>query len=177
MAKKLVTRKEVPVELTWKLEDLYPTEEAMLADLDKALLAAKSIEETYHGKLNTAKAVAACLSDVQKAYEIIVLVENYAELAQSVDYQDQHLQELAGMVGLKSAQFRACLSFVEVEIGQCTNEVLEAAAKLHKQIQAAIPAVPWTQAFSPAHRIPSAQSFVHHNPSPNAAASVKAATG
>ena len=39
MAKKLVTRKEVPVELTWKLEDLYPTEEAMLADLDKALLA------------------------------------------------------------------------------------------------------------------------------------------
>lgn len=130
MAKKLVTRKEVPVELTWKLEDLYPTEEAMLADLDKALLAAKSIEETYHGKLNTAKAVAACLSDVQKAYEIIVLVENYAELAQSVDYQDQHLQELAGMVGLKSAQFRACLSFVEVEIGQCTNEVLEAAAKL-----------------------------------------------
>jgi oligoendopeptidase F len=130
MAKKLVARKEVPVELTWNLEDLYPSEEAMLAALEKAMLAAKRIEETYRGKLNTAETIAQCITDLQKAHEIIVLVQNYAELAQSVDYQDQHLQELAGTVGLKVAQYGACLSFIDIEIGQCENDVLEAAAKL-----------------------------------------------
>lgn len=131
MAEKLVARKDVPVGLTWNLEDLYPNEEEMLKDLERAMNAAKQIEATYRGKLNSPEQIAACVTEYQKVHETIYLAESYAELAQSVDYQDQHLQELAGKVGLEGAKYRACLSFIDVEIGQCDESVIREAAKLN----------------------------------------------
>ena len=131
MAEKLVARKDVPVELTWNLEDLYPNEEEMLKDLERAMNVAKQIEATYRGKLNSPEKIAACVTEYQKVHETIYLAESYAELAQSVDYQDQHLQELAGKVGLECAKYRACLSFIDVEIGQCDESMIREAAKLN----------------------------------------------
>ena len=131
MAEKLVARKDVPVELTWNLEDLYPNEEEMLKDLEKAMDVARQIEATYRGKLNSPELISACVTEYQKVHETIYLAESYAELAQSVDYQNQHLQELAGKVGLECAKYRACLSFIDVEIGQCDESVIREAAKLN----------------------------------------------
>lgn len=130
MAEKLVARKDVPVELTWNLEDLYPNEEEMLKDLERAMNVARQIEVKYRGKLTSPEQIAACMTEYQKVHEAIFMAENYAELAQSVDYQDQHLQELMGRVGLTCAKYRACLSFIEVEIGQCDENLIRDAAKL-----------------------------------------------
>ena len=133
MAEKVLTRKEVPVELTWNLEDLYPNEEAMFADLDKALKEAKRMEEKYHGKLTNAQMVSDCMTDYQKVHEIIVLVESYVYLAASVDYQDQHLQEMAGRATTLVAKYRATLSFIDVEVGRCDEAILKDAMKIDQR--------------------------------------------
>ena len=133
MAKELVSRKEVPVELTWKLEDLYPTEEAMFSALEEALKEAERMEREYRGTLCTPERIAKCLGDFQKVHGVMTLVGNYAELAQSVDYQDAHLQELAGRVGMALAKYGALLSFIDVEAGRCSREILEDAARLDER--------------------------------------------
>ncbi|MBR6478476.1 MAG: oligoendopeptidase F [Lachnospiraceae bacterium] len=133
MAEKVLTRKEVDPELTWKLEDLYPNEEAMFADLEKALLEADRMEGVYRGKLDSAKAVADCLRDYQNVHKIVYVAENYAELAQSVDYQDQHLQDVAGRVSTITAKYRATLSFIDVEVGQCDEAILREAITLDQR--------------------------------------------
>lgn len=133
MAKELMPRKEVPKELTWNLEDLYPSEEAMLADLGEALEGAQKIEREYHGKLMTPEAIANCLTEYQAVDEKMTLAANYAELAQSVDYQDGHLQELAGSVWRALSKYKASLSFLEVEISQCPADMLEEGANLDQR--------------------------------------------
>ena len=130
MAEKVLNRSEVPVELTWKIEDIYPTREAAMQDMEKALKIAEELEKKYSGKLKTAQAVADCLSEYQKVQEIVTLVSNYAEIAQSVDYTDEELQNLAGVIGNKIASHDAMLAFIDVEVGQCPREVLEEAARL-----------------------------------------------
>ena len=133
MAERVVTRKEVPEELTWKLEDIYSSEEEMFSELEKALSEAKRMEEAYKGKLTDAVTIANCIRDYQKVHETIYLAENYADLAHSVDYQDQHLQEVEGMVGTQTAKYRAMLSFIDVEVSQCPEELLREAAGLDQR--------------------------------------------
>ena len=48
---KLCKRSKVPVEETWKIEDLYETEEALMADLKKMVDGAEEISKNYQGKL------------------------------------------------------------------------------------------------------------------------------
>lgn len=47
-------RNEVPVELTWDLSLIYPTEEAMYRDVEKMKALCASMEERFKGKLTTA---------------------------------------------------------------------------------------------------------------------------
>ena len=130
MAEKILSRKEVDVELTWKLEDLYPTEEDMFTDVAKALETAAEMEKNYKGKLHSPAVISECVSAWQKAEQRVTLAANYAELAQSVDFRDQHLQELAGRVGIAVSKYRSMLSFIDAEIGRCPKAILEEAEKL-----------------------------------------------
>ena len=50
----LPMRKDVPVELTWDLSLIYPSEEEMQQDADAAKALAAEIVETYKGKLTDA---------------------------------------------------------------------------------------------------------------------------
>ncbi len=129
---KLCKRSEVPVEETWKIEDLYETEEALMADLKKMVDGAEEIAKNYQGKLKAAPVIAQCLREYQEVVKIAELVGNYSELATSVDFQDQHNQELAGKIGMALDAFGSKLAFIEVEIARQPKEVLEEAAALEK---------------------------------------------
>lgn len=133
MAEKLVSRKEVPAELTWKLEDLYPSREAALDDLDRAMKMAKDLADAYRGKLRDPAVIAECLTAYQEVQGIVTLVGNYAELALSVDYQDQRLQEMNAKVGKNLAEYGAILSFIDSELGKQPAEILQKAAELDKR--------------------------------------------
>ena len=129
---KQLRRCEVLKEETWKLEDLYPSEKDMMSELEKMIQSAEKLAETYQGKLTSPEMIVSCLMEYQEIGKIAELTSNYAELASSVDYQDQHLQELAGKVGRDLDQFRAKTSFIDVEIGRQSKDVLEQAAQRNK---------------------------------------------
>lgn len=132
MMEKLIRRSEVPVEQTWNLADLYLTEGAMEEDLQRVLELAKELAREYQGKLRDAKTVAECLKEYRKVAEIAQKLDNYAELATSVDYQDQRLQELGAKVRMTLDEYSATVSFLEVELGRQPKEVLLEAAGLDR---------------------------------------------
>ena len=74
MAKELLSRKDVPVELTWDLSLIYATEEDMYADLAKLEKLRDEMVSSYKGKLNSAETIVKCLDDYRKLYELAVLI-------------------------------------------------------------------------------------------------------
>ena len=127
MAEQLKKRSEVPVELTWDLTALYKTEEDMFADMDKAKALCDSIVEKYQGKLTSPEVINACYLDYEEWGKIIILVSHYGELASSVDYSDGRLQELNGKIMAEIATMESKLSFIESEVLQQSEQVLEKA--------------------------------------------------
>lgn len=130
MAEKQLTRKEVPENLTWKLEDIYPNREAAATAMEEAMKIAEEMEKKYRGRLNAPSVITECLQEYRRTLEIIDLVSNYSDLAYSVDYQDDEAQNFAAMIGNKIATWSAKVSFIDAEVGQCPKEVLEEAARL-----------------------------------------------
>ena len=70
----LAKRDDVPVELTWDLSLIYPTEEAMLADAQKMKELSLSMEASYKGNLTDAATINHCLDDYQEVYRLITLI-------------------------------------------------------------------------------------------------------
>ena len=91
----LAKRDDVPVELTWDLSLIYPTEEAMLADAQKMKELSLSMEASYKGNLTDAATINHCLDDYQEVYRLITLTANYCDLAVSVDYYNSAAEDVA----------------------------------------------------------------------------------
>ena len=72
----LAKRDDVPVELTWDLSLIYPTEEAMLADTQKMKELSLSMEASYKGNLTDAATINHCLDDYQEVYRLITLLRS-----------------------------------------------------------------------------------------------------
>ena len=53
----LVTRKDVPAELTWDLTALYSSEEKLNEDMEKIRRLSEEIETDYRGKLSSAETI------------------------------------------------------------------------------------------------------------------------
>lgn len=113
---KLTKREEVPVEKTWKLEDLFATEADWEAEL-------KAVEEDirrilqYKGKLaEGADTFFACLNDYE-AYVIRVMkMATYASLRQSEDGSNPKNQGNMSRVAAAMAKINAELAFIESEL-------------------------------------------------------------
>ena len=124
----LAKRDDVPVELTWDLSLIYPTEEAMLADAQKMKELSLSMEASYKGNLTDAATINHCLDDYQEVYRLITLTANYCDLAVSVDYYNSANQtrndrinslisEISAVSPLSRASFRT--------VRGCLNEAMQ----------------------------------------------------
>ncbi len=129
MAKELLARKDVPVEQTWDLSLIYPNEDAMYADAEKMKELSRHIAETYKGHLDTPENIVNCLKDYEELQKIEILVLHYTDLAASVDYYDNYIQERNGKMGRLLSEVSSELSFIESEITQQDEAVLEAAVE------------------------------------------------
>lgn len=129
MAKELLARKDVPVEQTWDLSLIYPNEDAMYADAQKMKELSRHIAETYKGHLDTPENIVNCLKDYEELQKIEILVLHYTDLAASVDYYDNYIQERNGKMGRLLSEISSELSFIESEITQQDEAVLEAAVE------------------------------------------------
>ncbi len=123
----LARRKDVPEELKWDLSLIYPTEAEMEADFAKAQKLADHLAAEYPGTLNDPARIVACLDEQEQMERILVLVGSYCGLAVEVDYYDTANQQRSDRVSTVEAQIASRLSFIESEILQADDAVLDAA--------------------------------------------------
>ncbi len=123
----LARRKDVPEELKWDLSLIYPTEAEMEADFAKAQKIADHLAAEYPGTLNDPARIVACLDEQEQMERILVLVGSYCSLAVEVDYYDTANQQRSDRVSTIEAQIASRLSFIESEILQADDVVLDAA--------------------------------------------------
>jgi oligoendopeptidase F len=110
------TRAEVPVEQTWRLEDLFATPEAWEAEVEAIRRDVDTVTQ-YRGKLaGGAKVLLACLEAREKLMERVVRASTYAHLRVSEDSTNPVNQANAGKAAAMNAAVAAALSFVDSEI-------------------------------------------------------------
>lgn len=120
-------RKDVPEELTWDLSSIYKTEEDMLLDSARLEALCRHIADTYKGRLNTPESIGACLDELRRLQQLMVLTGNYCSLAVEVDYYDSHNQSRNDKNLRLLSEVSSALSFIETEINAQSEDVLLAA--------------------------------------------------
>ena len=132
MENKLLSRQEVPVELTWDLSQIYRTEEDCLKDVERIKELGRHIEETYIGKLKDAKTVASCITEYRRLSELQTPVWYYSDLAVSVDYYNSHNQELSSKIVRIISDIDSRLSFIKSELMELDENIIKEAIEYDK---------------------------------------------
>ena len=124
MEERLPKRKDVPGELTWRLEDIFPDNAAWEKETEEALQLAEQVV-SFEGTLADS---AQNLLGVMKAYEACLLkldrVSGYASMRHDEDTQDAGNQALELKVQSLWAQIMEKLAFLEPEILDLPEEKL-----------------------------------------------------
>ena len=124
MNDKLSVREDVPVEQTWRLEDIYPDERLWEEELQQAKDLAAKVKE-YEGKLS---------ESAQKLYEALKLYDDcslkldrvggYSFMRHDQDAGNAHYQELELKVQSASVRISEELAFMEPEILGIPDDVI-----------------------------------------------------
>lgn len=130
MAEKLLSRAEVPKELTWDLTLIYKSEELMWNDLEECKRIVVHMEETYKGQLDTPENIVACMKELERLNELATLIGNYTSLAVSVDYYDGDNLTRDAKVNSVFSDLFSRVSFVDSEIVLQDDAVIERAINL-----------------------------------------------
>lgn len=130
MAEKLLSRAEVPKELTWDLTLIYKSEELMWNDLEECKRIVAHMEETYKGHLDTPENIVACMKELERLNELATLIGNYTSLAVSVDYYDGDNLTRDAKVNSVFSELFSHVSFVDSEIVLQDDAVIERAINL-----------------------------------------------
>lgn len=127
MAEELLKRKDVPVEETWDLSLIYPTEDAFKKDLEEVQTTCDEIVRDYQGRLDTPERIVGCLKKYERVYELMTLLVNYTDLAVSVDYYDQANMQRNDRTRNIIRDVESSLSFIDSEIIEQSEDVLKEA--------------------------------------------------
>lgn len=130
MAEKLLSRAEVPKELTWDLSLIYESEDLMWNDLEECKRIVAHMEETYKGHLDTPENIVACMKELERLNELATLIGNYTSLAVSVDYYDGDNLTRDAKVNSVFSDLFSRVSFVDSEIVLQDDAVIEKAIEL-----------------------------------------------
>ena len=122
---KRLTRSEVPEDLTWNLDDLFPSEQSWeeeLITIDQEIIKF----DQYKGTLHTgAKALLDCLCAQEQLSMKITKAGTYANLKQSADGTDPVNQENSAKFSALRTKSIAALSFIHSEILALEEGVVE----------------------------------------------------
>lgn len=133
MGKVLLERKDVDPGMTWDLSAIYGTVEEFQNDVKRMSELSQKIQQEYRGKLNTADTINGCLDELRELYKVMVLTVNYAELAVAVDYTNNENQDRSSKTMNLIAEIESGLSFVDSEIIEADDQVLDAAINSSKE--------------------------------------------
>ena len=124
MKDKLPVREEVPAELTWRLEDIYPNEDLWEEELKETGEIAAQVKE-YEGRLSES---AQSFYNALKLYDDCALkldrVGGYSFMRHDQDAGNSHYQELELKAQSASVRISEELAFMEPEILEIPDDVL-----------------------------------------------------
>lgn len=120
-----LSRAEVPVEQTWNLDDLFASDADWEAEHD-AVDTARSGVSQYQGRLGEdAATLLACLNAVEALQQRFVRVVTFAHLRNAQDGTNPQSQSAMARVAALEARLSASIAFVDSEILQLADGVLE----------------------------------------------------
>lgn len=135
MSKQVLSREEVDKNLTWDLTDIFKSEEEFEAAVKKAEELTDEIESEFKDRLEEAGIINACLDKLRDLYELLIQTSSYAYLAVSVDQTNAENQGRNMMLGNILSQIESRISFIESEIIQVDETIIEeamAASEMNK---------------------------------------------
>ncbi|SFE73205.1 oligoendopeptidase F [Thermoanaerobacter thermohydrosulfuricus] len=133
MSTHLLDRKDVDERLTWDLSGIFKTEEEYEATVKKTEELTKELEEEFKGKLTTPENINKCLDKLRSIAELLTLAGSYAYLAVAVDQTNtENLQRQMKFRNVAS-NIESRISFVESEIIQQEEEVINKAIEGSKE--------------------------------------------
>lgn len=135
MAKELLKRSEVKEENTWKLSDMYETNEAWEADLKKIDELASELEQMEGTVTASAKNLLKVCNIMAKMDQKIELAYNYAERLSDQDTKDTTHQAMVQKIMMLYAGISSRLAFIDPEILETKEEVLEGYYKEENQLE------------------------------------------
>jgi oligoendopeptidase F len=122
---KRLTRSEVPVELTWSLDDLFVSEEAWKSEL-KRIEEDLAIVANFKGTFsNGSKALLTCLLAQEQIMMKLIKAATFARLRQSADGMDPINQANSSKLSALSTKVSAALSFIDSEILSLPESTIE----------------------------------------------------
>lgn len=120
-----LARADVPAELTWNLDDLFTSTAHWEAELE-ALDAARAEVQPYQGRLGeSAATLLACLNTVEMLQQRLMRVGVFAHLRNAQDGTNAEYQAALARVDALSARLDASITFVDSEILQLTDGMVE----------------------------------------------------
>ena len=122
--KKIWKREDIPVEHTWATEDIYASDEAWEADLEKAKQEG-AVLASYAGKLGTAAGLYEYLTKMEQGDELIGRLANYCMRKADEDTRNSHYQAMTGKFRSAMVAIGAACSFETPEIMAISDEELE----------------------------------------------------
>ena len=128
-------RSEVPVEYTWRIEDLFPTYEDWQKDKDALVSLSSRIDETKEGWTESARKMADLyeLNDAigQKGERLF----DYASFQSDMDMGNSKYQIMKGELQSIFVQLRVKLSFMEEDLLKMKDEALAAYMREEKRLE------------------------------------------
>ncbi len=122
----VLVRKEVPEELTWRLEDIFATDAAWEEELKEVAELAKQAP-SYAGTLNNggAEALLAALQYHDHIYERAMKLYTYAHMRYDQDTTNSFYQDMNSRIQTLATSISAGLSYLTPEILSLNEETIE----------------------------------------------------
>lgn len=127
----MMNRNEVPVQETWNLADIFPSEEAYLAAIEALKITVDEAVVKLTGAITDAQGVVLAIATTEKIQEKLVPIGTYASLSHSVDQTSTENQMRAAQFGSLAAAFATKLSFVKSDLLALDEAVLKQAQQLN----------------------------------------------
>ncbi|MGW7906522.1 oligoendopeptidase F [Staphylococcus pseudoxylosus] len=135
MTETLPFRKEVPIEETWNVTDLFNSDDEFYQTLTETIKSAKAFNAQYVNLLNDVQIIEQALDDYSEILIQLDKMANYAELRLSVDTANELSQKLSAKLSTSYGKIASELSFVVSEIialsEQDLNELINASKYPH----------------------------------------------
>ena len=119
-------RKDVPQELTWKIQDLYTDDEAFEKEYKRVQEYYSAYDfSAYEGKLADKQTLLACLQCVDKMAREMEKLYLYANMRQNEDVRVAKTNSALSQVGALFSKVFAGVAFIEPELTALPDETLQ----------------------------------------------------